>query len=309
MRLVFAGTPEVALPSLRALVDSEHEVVAVVTRPDAARGRSRRLLPSPVAKWAAEQGIEVLKPDRPSDPDFIARLKQLAPDACPVVAYGALLPSSVLEIPRFGWVNLHFSLLPRWRGAAPVQRAIMAGDEVTGATTFLIVPELDAGPIYGSLIEPIYPQDTAGGVLARLAEEGASLLSDTIDGLANTQPFEQSDDGVTLAPKLTVQQAQLSWRSSAVELDRIIRGCSPDPMAWTTMRRGPAEPERFKIALARPVDSSAMRPGEVSVEKRRVVVGTGLGDLELLRVQPAGKQVMTAVDWARGLHGDPVAFT
>lgn len=307
MRLVFAGTPEVALPSLQALA-AAHEVIAVVTRPDAPRGRSKKLIPSPVAKWASDAGIEVLKPGRPGEEDFVARLLELAPDACPVVAYGALLPQKVLSIPRYGWVNLHFSLLPRWRGAAPVQRAIMAGDEVTGATTFRIVSELDAGPVYGSLIEPIYPEDTAGDVLGRLAEEGAHLLLDTITELPTAQPVEQSSDGVTLAPKLSVAEARIEWTRPAAELDRLIRGCSPEPMSWTTMRRGSSDPVRFRIAVARPASSATNAPGVVAAEPRRVLVGTGAGDLELLAVQPAGKQVMAARDWARGLHGDQVRF-
>lgn len=305
---MFAGTPEVALPSLEALSSSDHELLAVVTRPDAPRGRSGRPRPSPVAEWAQAAGIEVLKPERPGDEQFVERLRQLAPDACPVVAYGALLPRSVLQIPRFGWVNLHFSLLPRWRGAAPVQRAIMAGDEVTGATTFLIVPELDAGPILGSLIEPLQVSDTAGDVLARLASEGAQLLVDTIDQLPTAEPVDQTDDGVTLAPKLTAAEARIDWSRGAEQLDRHVRGCSPAPMAWTMMTRGGSDPERFRIALARPAGTAVLAPGALSIERRRVLVGTGDGDLELVRVQPAGKQVMGASDWARGLRGDQVRF-
>ena len=165
MRVVFAGTPEVAVPSLDALLASRHEVVAVFTRPDAPSGRGKRLTASPVAERAAELGLETLKPHRPRDQDFVARLTELAPDCCPVVAYGALLPQRVLDIPPQGWVNLHFSLLPAWRGAAPVQRAILAGDQVTGATTFRIVLELDAGPTFASITEPIRPTDTAGDLL------------------------------------------------------------------------------------------------------------------------------------------------
>ncbi len=306
--MVFAGTPEVALPSLRALRASEHELLAVVTRPDAPRGRSRKPRPSPVAEWAQSEGIEVLRPTRPGDPDFVNRLRELSPEACPVVAYGAILPRSVLEIPRFGWINLHFSLLPRWRGAAPVQRAIMAGDDVTGATTFRIVLELDAGPIYGSLIDPLFPTDTAGDVLNRLAVEGADLLVDTIDQLATTEPIEQSEDGITLAPKLTVEEARIDWHLPAEQLDRHIRGSSPAPMAWTSLVRPGEDPARFRIALARPASASGLRAGQILAEPKRVLVGTGAGDLELLRVQPLGKQVMEAADWTRGLHGAEVRF-
>lgn len=293
-----------ALPSLEALVASGHEVAAVVTRPDAARGRSKRLVASEVGQWAADHGLPTLKPTHPRDPEFVAALTELAPDACPVVAYGALVPQHVLDIPRFGWVNLHFSLLPRWRGAAPVQRAIMAGDEVTGATTFRLVRELDAGPVYGTTDLALAGTETAGEVLAALAGQGSRLLLDTIDALAITEPTPQDDaDGVTLAPKITVEEARLDWGRPAVELDRLIRGCSPEPMAWTTL-----DGDRFKVALARPVDVAGLAPGEVRPEKRRVLVGTGTTALELVRVQPQGRKEMAGADWGRGLHGAEARF-
>src|SRR4051812_47370550 len=236
MRVVFAGTPDAALPSLRAVAESAHELVAVVTRPDAPTGRGRRLTASPVADAADELGVPVLKPDHPRDPDFQERLRDLAPDACPVVAYGALLPQSALDIPVHGWVNLHFSLLPAWRGAAPVQRAIWAGDDVTGATTFRIVKELDAGPTYGLMTETIRPRDTAGDLLDRLAEGGAGLLVATLDGLADGSLEErpQSDDDVSFAPKITVSDARVQWSQAAAVIDRQIRACTPAPGAWTT---------------------------------------------------------------------------
>ena len=302
MRLVFAGTPSVALPSLAALVASDHEVVAVVTRPDAARGRSKRLVPSEVGQWAADHGIPTLKPTHPRDPAFVAALTELAPDACPVVAYGALVPQHVLDIPRFGWINLHFSLLPRWRGAAPVQRALMAGDAVTGATTFRLVRALDAGPVYGTTELPLAGTETAGEVLDALAHAGSRLLLDTVDALATTEPVEQTDEGaVTLAPKITVEEARLDWTRPADELDRLIRGCSPEPMAWTMQGE-----ERFKVALGRPTDEAGLAPGEVRAEKRRVLVGTGTTALELVRVQPQGKKEMAGADWGRGLRGEQV---
>ena len=185
MRLVFAGTPEPAIPSLRALAASEHEVVAVVTRPDAQAGRGRKIVESPVAQVAAELGIPCLKPASAKDPEFHQQLRELEPDACPVVAYGALIPVEALEIPKHGWINLHFSLLPAWRGAAPVQHAIMAGEEITGATTFQIEPALDSGPVYGVVTETIRPTDTAGALLERLSVSGAELLSATLDGVAD----------------------------------------------------------------------------------------------------------------------------
>lgn len=304
MRLVFAGTPAVAIPSLEALLGSGHELAAVVTRPDAPRGRSKRLVPSEVGAWASDHGVPVLKPEHPRDPGFVAALTDLDPDACPVVAYGALVPQRVLDIPRLGWVNLHFSLLPRWRGAAPVQRAIMAGDEVTGATTFRLVEELDAGPVFGTLIQPVAGDETAGEVLDLLAHEGAGLLLDTIDGLEAAEPAEQDDpDAVTVAPKITPADAHLDWTRDGRELDRVVRGCSPEPMAWTTLAG-----QRFRIARTRPTDAAELEPGEVRAEKRRVLVGTGGVDLELLQVQPAGKKVMAAADWGRGLHAGGVRF-
>ena len=183
MRVVFAGTPQTAVPSLEELLRSKHEVVAVLTRPDAPAGRGRRVGPSPVAECAASAGIEVLKPASPRDPAFLDRLRALAPDCCPVTAYGALIPRAALEVPAHGWVNLHFSLLPAWRGAAPVPHAIWHGDDMTGATTFRLVAELDAGPVYGVMTEPIGPEDTAGELLARLATAGAELLAQTLDGI------------------------------------------------------------------------------------------------------------------------------
>lgn len=304
MRLVLAGTPSVAIPSFEALLASDHEVTAVVTRPDAARSRSKRLVPSEVGQWAADHGIPALKPMHPRDPEFVAALTELAPDACPVVAYGALVPQHVLDIPRYGWVNLHFSLLPRWRGAAPVQRAIMAGDGVTGATTFRLVRELDAGPVYGTTEMALTGTETAGEVLEALAHTGARLLLDTIDALATTEPAEQDDEAaVTLAPKITVEEARIDWTRQADEIDRLVRGCSPEPMAWTTIGD-----ERFKVALGRPTDEAGLAPGEVRVEKRRVLVGTGTTALELVRVQPQGKKEMAGADWGRGLRDAAVRF-
>ncbi|MFT3874854.1 MAG: methionyl-tRNA formyltransferase [Propioniciclava sp.] len=317
MRLVFAGTPAVALPALKALVDSEHEVVAVVTRPDAPRGRSKRLVPSEVGAWAEAAGIPVLKPAHPRDADFVAALTALAPDACPVVAYGALVPQHVLDIPKYGWINLHFSLLPRWRGAAPVQRAIMAGDEVTGATTFLLVPELDAGPVFDTIRMPLAGTETAGEVLTALAEDGATLLLETLNRLPDVDPVRQQWAGpttVTHAPKISVEDAHLDWTNDAVTLDRIVRGCSPEPMAWTTQTTsvatagGEATAERFKIALTRVTDVDGLAPGDVRAEKRRLLAGTGTTALELVRVQPQGKKEMPGADWARGLRGAEIRF-
>jgi len=238
VRLVFAGTPDVAVPALDALAASSHDLVGVVTRPDAPAGRGRTLVPSPVRVRATELGLPVLTPRSPKEPEFQLALRDLAPDVCPVVAYGALVPRSALDIPRLGWVNLHFSLLPAWRGAAPVQRAVMAGDEVTGASTFLIEEGLDTGPVLGVMTETILADDTSGALLTRLAHAGAGLLVATMDGLesgdllAQPQPVE----GVSLAPKLSVDDARVDWMLPAFAIDRLVRGATPAPGAWTTFR-------------------------------------------------------------------------
>ncbi|MER7485485.1 methionyl-tRNA formyltransferase [Streptomyces sp. NPDC126497] len=301
MRLVFAGTPEVAVPALDALLASgRHEVAAVVTRPDAPAGRGRRLVASPVAERAQEAGIEVLKPARPRDPGFLERLGEIAPDCCPVVAYGALLPRAALDIPARGWVNLHFSLLPAWRGAAPVQHAIMAGDEITGAATFLIEEGLDSGPVYGTVTEEIRPTDTSGDLLTRLALAGAGLLAATMDGIEDgtLKAVPQPADGISLAPKVTVEDARVDWDSPALRVDRVVRGCTPAPGAWTTFRG-----ERLKIVQAAPVpDLTDLAPGRLSAGKNNVYVGTGSYAVELLWVQAQGKKPMRAADWARGVR-------
>ena len=234
---MFAGTPAAAVPSLDALLKSRHEVAAVVTRPDAPAGRGRRIGPSPVAERAAEVGIEVLKPPTPRDEGFLRHLRALAPDCCPVTAYGALIPQAALEIPRHGWVNLHFSLLPAWRGAAPVAHAIAHGDDITGATTFRLVAELDAGPVYGVVTEPIGEQDTAGDLLARIAESGAGLLVATLDGIeaGQLEPRPQPAEGISYAPKLTPDDARVRWSVPAQVVGRQIRACTPAPGAWTML--------------------------------------------------------------------------
>ena len=302
MRIVFGGTPDVAIPSLDALAGSRHELVAVVTRPDAPSGRGKKLTASPVAQRAAELGIEVLKPQRPRDEEFVARLAELAPDCCPVVAYGALLPQRVLDIPQHGWVNLHFSLLPAWRGAAPVQHAILAGDKTTGATTFRIVLELDAGPVFAAVTEPIRPDDTAGDLLHRLSVSGARLLVTTLDGIEDgtltPTPQPESDGQLSYASKISVDDARIDWKEPADVVDRLIRACFPAPGAWTTF-----EGERFKINSAR-ISDAVLPPGVLDVTKRSVRVGTGTQALALGEVQAQGKKPMAAADWARGVSFD-----
>lgn len=303
MRILFAGTPAPALPSLRRLIDSpRHEVVAVLTRPDAAAGRRGRPAPSPVAALAAEAGIPVLRPPRPNGPEFVAELRDLAPECCAVVAYGALLGADLLAVPRHGWVNLHFSLLPAWRGAAPVQAAIAAGDAVTGATTFRIEPDLDTGPVYGVLTETIRPGDTAGDLLERLADSGAGLLESTLDGIADgaLTAVPQPPDGISLAPKITVEQARVRWDLPATIVERRIRAVTPAPGAWTMIGD-------LRVKLG-PVTVDAggppLTPGQVSVDRSAVRVGTGSDPVRLGWLQPPGKKPMPAADWARGARLD-----
>lgn len=300
MRLIFAGTPAVALPALDAIAASDHELLAVVTRPDAPAGRGRGLLRSPVGAWADERAIEVLTPARPREPDFLTRLRELAPDCAPVVAYGALVPPEALEIPRFGWVNLHFSLLPAWRGAAPVQHAILHGDELTGASVFQLEQGLDTGPVYGTVTDQIRPSDTSGDLLERLAHSGAGLLVAVLDALAagTVRAEPQLADGVSYAPKLTVEDAQVRWTAPAFAVDRRIRACTPAPGAWSIFRG-----DRVKLGPVQPVaDGPELKPGELLVERSRVLAGTATTAVRLGEVRAAGKKTMPAADWARGVR-------
>ncbi|MFP5068379.1 methionyl-tRNA formyltransferase [Pseudonocardia nantongensis] len=300
MRLLFAGTPDPAVPSLRALLDSpRHEVVAVLTRPDAPSGRGRRLTRSPVGALADEAGVPVLTPAKPSEPDFLAALHELAPDCAPVVAYGALLPRPVLDVPAHGWVNLHFSLLPAWRGAAPVQAAIRHGDDVTGATTFRLEEGMDTGPTYGVVTESIGACDTAGALLARLADSGAALLSATLDGIEDgtVQAVPQPAEGVSTAPKVTPADARVDPGTPAAALDRLVRSVTPEPGAWCEFRA-----ERLGLGPVRPLRTGEVElaAGELRVERRRVLLGTATVPVELGEVKPVGKRLIPAPDWARG---------
>jgi methionyl-tRNA formyltransferase len=305
VRLVFAGTPEVALPSLDAVLASRHEILAVITRPDAPSGRGRQVMPSPVRDRAESLGIDVLTPYRLGEPEVLDQLRRLAPDCCPVVAYGALVPPEVLRVPPRGWVNLHFSVLPSWRGAAPIQRALIAGDEVVGASTFALDEGLDTGPVYGVMTELVRPDDTAGTLLARVAEGGAGLLVQTLDGIEDgtLRPVPQPEDGVSVAPKLSVEDGRVDWTWPALRIDRLIRGCTPAPGAWTSFRA-----DRLKLGPVRPLPAEAgeaLGPGQLEVNRRSVRVGTGAGSVQLGEVQPHGRRPMPAVDWARGAR--PVA--
>jgi methionyl-tRNA formyltransferase len=306
VRLVFAGTPAVALPSLDAIAASGHELVAVVTRPDAPAGRGRRLVRSPAGAWADERGIEVLTPARPREPEFLSRLRDIAPDCVPVVAYGALVPPAALEIPKHGWVNLHFSLLPAWRGAAPVQHAVLNGDAITGASVFQLEQGLDTGPVYGTLTDEVRPTDTSGDLLDRLADSGAGLLVAVLDaieaGTARAEP--QPADGVSLAPKITVEDAEVRWNEPSFAVDRRIRACTPAPGAWTTFRG-----DRVKLGPVRPVANAPdLEPGDLLVERHQVLVGTATTPVALGEVRAAGKKPMSATDWARGVRVESERF-
>lgn len=308
MRILFAGTPAPALPSLRRLIDSpSHDVVAVLTRPDAPTGRRGTPMPSPVAQLALDAGIAVLRPPRPNSSDVIDEITALAPDCCAVVAYGGLLGAELLAVPMHGWVNLHFSLLPAWRGAAPVQAAIAAGDTVTGATTFRIELALDSGPVFGIVTETIRADDTAGELLDRLALSGAALLEATLDGISDGSitPVPQPCEGVSVAPKVSVDEARIRWDLPAHVIERRIRAMTPNPGAWTMIGD-----MRIKVGPVSVVESGdAAEPGVVMAEKTRVLVGTGSVPVQLGQIQPPGKKPMAAADWARGARLDSAVRT
>jgi methionyl-tRNA formyltransferase len=306
VRLVFAGTPAPALPALRRLIDSpRHEVVAVLTRPDAAAGRRGKPQPSPVAREALDRGIPLLRPSRPNSPEFVAELMEFGPECCAVVAYGALLREALLAVPPRGWINLHFSLLPAWRGAAPVQAAIAAGDAITGATTFRIEPSLDSGPVYGVVTETIQQTDTAGDLLERLALSGATLLSATLDGIADgtLTPRPQPADGVSIAPKITVEEARVRWDWPAPVVERRIRAVTPHPGAWTLI--GDLRVKLGPVHLDEAPES--LPPGGIHIDRKSVWIGTGSDPVRLGQIQPPGKKLMNAADWARGARLDPAA--
>lgn len=304
MRIIFAGTPEPAVVALEKLLASNHEVVAVITRPDAKKGRGRSLHPSPVKALAQEHGIEVLTPAtlRPGTEDgdnLRQRLAELQPEAIPVVAYGNLISKDLLDVARHGWVNLHFSLLPAWRGAAPVQAAIAAGDDITGASTFRIEEGLDTGPVFGTVTEGITGTDTADDLLTRLAYSGADLLVATMDGLeaGTLEPQPQSGEA-TYAPKISTAAARIDWAQPAFAIDRHIRAHTPGPGAWTLL-----DDARLKVGPVRLTEGidKHLAPGEALIGKDAVYIGTATQPVQLDRIQPPGKKMMNAADWARGL--------
>lgn len=296
LRIVFAGSPAAAVPSLRALAATGHEIVAVVTREDAPLGRKRVLTPTPVADAAEALGIPVLKANRIAPLE--ARIAALRPDLGVIVAYGGLIREPLLSTPRLGWINLHFSLLPRWRGAAPVQRALIAGDQQTGAAVFQLVAELDAGPVFATLEYPIGRNQTAGHLLEVLAERGAELLASVVGELdAGTAQAVAQEGDVTLAPKLGLEDGRLDWSRPAAELDARIRGTTPEPGAFALLDDG----ERLKVLDAAIAHGDpTLAPGEFDLRAGRLLVGTGTDPLHLVTVQPAGKRAMAAADWWRG---------
>ncbi len=317
MRVIFAGTPEVAAFTLEKLLESDHEVVAVLTRPDARVGRRRTLQPSPVKRVALEAGIEVLEASSLRGADeasaaVVQRLHELAPDCIPVVAYGALVPAELLELPKHGWINLHFSLLPAWRGAAPVQAAIAAGDSETGVSVFQIEEGLDTGPVLASHAVPIQSSTTSGELLTQLATVGSDVLRDCLDNLAaGTAEFTpQEDSQSSYAPKISAENTQIDWTASANRIDCAIRAYNPAPGAWTTL-----DGQRFKIYLGMPATETAdseqakqLAPGEIATTKTALYVGTGEGILELTEIQPFGKKRMAAADYIRGAAIDGKVF-
>ncbi|WP_284990690.1 methionyl-tRNA formyltransferase [Arthrobacter sp. efr-133-TYG-120] len=297
MRVLFAGTPAVAVPSLDALIEAGFEIVAVLTRPDAPTGRKRILTPSPVAARAAELGIDIIHASK-VDAGTTERIASYEPDVAAIVAYGGLVPKAALGVPRHGWINLHFSLLPAWRGAAPVQRSVIAGDDITGAATFLLEEGLDTGPVFGTLTETVRPEDTAGDLLERLSRSGAVLLSQTLSAVESGKAAPQPQQGdVSLAPKLTLDDGRLDWMQPALAINRRSRGVTPEPGAWTTL-----DGQRVKLEPVglRP-DIRDLAPGHVRVDGKNVLVGTGSHAVQLGRIQPAGKKMMPSADWARGL--------
>lgn len=296
LELVFAGSPAAAVPSLQAIASSRHELLAVVTREDSPQGRRGELAPTPVAAAAAELGYPVIKANRLAG-DATEAIAELRPDLGVIVAYGGLVREPLLTLPRLGWINLHFSLLPRWRGAAPVQRAIMAGDDLTGASVFQLVPELDAGDVFGQLTQPIGAHETAGHLLDSLASSGAELLLRVIDALADgTARAVRQHGDVTLAPKLHLADGRIDWTEPAATVLNRIRGVTPEPGAFTTL-----DGLRFKVLDSRIArGESRLTPGHLALSGNRLLAGTGSEPLELLSVQPAGKKSMRAADWWRG---------
>lgn len=299
MRVLFAGTPAPALPTVQMLLDSEHELVGVLTKADAPTGRGRKLTPCPVKAFAQEHNLPYFT-EKPVGQEFLDFIQATKPDVIVVVAYGHLIKDEYLDVVPHGWINLHFSLLPALRGAAPVQWAIIWGETLTGATTFKISKGIDTGEIYGTLTEVIKANDTSGQLLDRLSESGAHLMEKTLQALESGQLIgqKQSPDGVSYAPKITPRDTQIRWDLPATIIDRLIRGTHPAPGAWSTLEgvRIGVEPISLKV----PQDLEKLAPGEVLVTKKTVYVGCADQNIALQNIIPKGKKSMPAADWARG---------
>ena len=300
MRIVFAGTPAPALPVLEALA-GVHEVAAVITRPPAPRGRSGRPVATPVQRWADERGVEVLAPADLRSPGFVGRLAALAPQCCPVVAYGRLITPELLALPEGGWINLHFSWLPAYRGAAPVQRALLDGCTTTGITTFRLVAALDAGPVFVQERIDIAESDTAGDLLAKASAAGARAMLETLERLARGEaPVEQPESGASLAPKVAPEEARLDFTAPAAAVVNRVRAMSPEPGAWALLGG-----ERFKVLRAAAVAGPGQETGETAAGELRATrtalfARAGDGWVQLVSIQPAGRREMAGADWARG---------
>ncbi|GAB3555297.1 methionyl-tRNA formyltransferase [Arthrobacter tumbae] len=304
MRILFAGTPRVAVPSLNELRHAGHEVVAVLTRADAHVGRKKVLMPSPVAQAATDAGLEIIKANR-IDQSVVARLAELHLDAAAIVAYGGLVPPAALQLPRFGWINLHFSLLPAWRGAAPVQHALINGDDISGASTFLLEEGLDTGPVFGTVTEPVRQEDTSGTLLERLSESGAVLLSQTLAAIEQGRAVPVPQRGeVSLAPKLSSADGRVRWADPALAIKRRISGVTPEPGAWTLLAG-----QRVKLGavLLRP-DVEEILSGVVRERDGAVLVGTGSHAVQLTQVQPSGRTMLPAAEWFRGSRREDLIF-
>lgn len=298
MRIVFAGTPAPAVPSLRVLAASDHEIATVVTRPDAPLGRRRTLTPSPVAVAAEELGLPVVRAAS-LDADAGRRITALRPELGVIVAYGGLVREPLLSAPEHGWINLHFSLLPRWRGAAPVQHSLIAGDSLTGVSVFRLVAELDAGEVLGMREYAVGPRAVAGDVLEDLSGLGAELLRDVVADIADGRAQAVPQEGTpTYAPKLTLDDARVRWGEDAAAVLSRVRGTTPEPGAFTTVNG-----QRLKILGVREHTADvSLPPGEFAAVGREVLVGTGTHAIVVEQVQPAGKGAMSAGDWWRGLR-------
>ncbi|MFJ2620856.1 methionyl-tRNA formyltransferase [Glutamicibacter sp. NPDC087344] len=309
MRILFAGTPQVAVTSLNSLHAAGFEIAAVLTRPDAPLGRKRVLTPSPVAARAEELGLPIIKAAKITA-DLTDQLRALDLDAAAIVAFGGLVPEAALAVPRHGWINLHFSLLPQWRGAAPVQHSIINGDDITGAVTFQLEKGLDTGPVFGQVTEVINELDTAGIMLERLSASGSMLLVQTLQALDAGQGVAVPQAGShTYAPKITDADAQLDFTRTATEVRRRAHGTTPFPGAWSTV-----EGQRYKFGpLRERRDVADLAPGELRIvpgKQPTVLIGTATWALEPTMIQPPGKKMMNASDWARGMlsQGTEVSF-